>query len=214
MLTFAPLSLFTRNMKKILLSIAVAVLGTVAASAQFGINAGYSNVNENYSLNGTSDDESINHVFVGANYTFSLDKFCQGLGFETGLSVYYGKKTYDETLYTEKYTNSFLSLPVLLEYTIQIGNFEVNPFGGFEFTYGLNSKSKITGNGTGASYTTDWYEDTYKRLEVSAEIGLGFKLIDNIYLFADYQKGLINTSKQDGMEAGTSTFEAGLQYYF
>jgi len=199
-------------MKKIFLSIAVAVLGTVAASAQFGINAGYCNVKEHQTLN--SEDESIGHVFVGASYIISLEKFCEGLGIETGLSFYYGKKNYDETLYTEKYTNSFLALPVLLDYTLPIGNFELNPFGGLEFTYGLNSKSKYTATGTGISSTDDWYENTYKRFEVSAEIGLGCKLIDNIYLFADYQKGLNNTSKLDNMDASTSCFEVGLQYYF
>lgn len=199
-------------MKKILLSIAVAVLGTVAASAQFSVSAGYTNVKEHYSNNGISSDDGINHVFAGVNYSFSLDKLCEGLGIETGLSFNYGKKNYDETLYTEKYTNSYLSLPVLVEYFLPIGNFEISPFAGLEFSYGLHSKSKC--NEGNVEYTTDWYEDMYKRLEVCAEIGLGFKLVDNIYLFADYQKGLNNIAKPDGVKASTSCIEAGLQYYF
>lgn len=195
-------------MKKILLTIALVVMGTTAAFAQVSVYAGYeqSKYTHTYTSTNISGTDYSNNVFVGAMYNFELAK---GLGLETGAYLYMGGMNEENS----KYSESSISIPFDFNYYIPItNNISFCPFAGCSLSYGLSSKTTTT---LGAiSTTTDWYKDTYDRFDINAEIGLGVNFCEHYNIYVDVYRGLLNTINVDSITEVDSGIEIGIGYSF
>ncbi len=218
-------------MKKafVFIAVAVAMLATGTAKAQLGVHFGYAPVTETNlttSNNNTSTTTfGMDGVFAGVTYNYGLN---QDLGVTFGLQGRYNFKTSTDgfgfvvgsTNSTYKYTQFLIDIPVLFNYSIQLGsNAKLTPFVGPTISYALTgnthestSTNSIIGGGS-SEKDYPWYGDNShnSRLDLSATLGVEFQYAA-FRVFAGYHMGLLDLDTRDNVKTTTSGIFVGLGY--
>jgi len=211
-----------RNHFRLVAAASLFVLTAAAASAQFGIHAGYSNSTTDVTYSGSNVIDKLNNhgLYVGFDYDINIVA-----GFSVQPAVYYSyvaredENLTDQILglkYERDYIEHSLMVPVHAKYTFEIlpDILNVYLFAGPSFAIGLSALEKaeydgrrIDGSVTYNYYTGEVYSEglgsavtdkwsgkgkTMQRFDVLAGGGIGLRLVRFLDIKAGYDYGLID----------------------
>jgi hypothetical protein len=193
-------------MKRIITAIAIiTALHCSAQKINFGVKAGL-----NMSMiTGASNQimSSSNGFHAGAFLEFkALGKIAiqpellfstQGAKFENDLSVSTTKMNY-------------MMVPVMVKYYPIAGLFvEAGPQAGFLVTAKQDVENKIT-----SANSSEDIKDKTKAFDMSANVGVGYDILDKVVIQVRYCIGLTNTSTVDTVNTKNGVFQMSLGYKF
>lgn len=191
-------------MKKIILLAAAVLLSTGAFAQQrgfqWGIKAGL-----NLATQTKVDDAKFRPGLVaGAFGEYVINDFF-GIQGELLYSMMGAKGKIEGVTVTDK--TDYITLPILAKLYILEGlSVDIGP----QFGYMISAKAK--GAAGDNSATRNYYDDVDKKFDVSAAMGLSYKLNFGLDVFARYNLGL--TKLADGADSKNSVIQVGLGYRF
>lgn len=191
-------------MKKLFLSILVAALTAVCASAQLYVGAGYSYSPTASKAGKITERFDRNGFYVQAGYGLNVGKH---LGIVPGLEYEVVTKTEDEVKSPEQYLN----IPVKVTYGFSLGNIvELGAFVAPTFSMGLTSKAKVDDT------SLDMYGEDgfYKRGDFRVGLGVYCDLIEKVRINLNYNFGVVNRSKVDDITMRRNGVQLGVAYMF
>ena len=191
-------------MKKLFLSILVAALTAVCASAQLYVGAGYSYSPTASKAGKITESFDRNGFYIQAGYGLNVGKH---LGIVPGLEYEVVTKTEDEVKSPEQYLN----IPVKVTYGFSLGNIvELGAFVAPTFSMGLTSKAKVDDT------SLDMYGEDgfYKRGDFRVGLGVYCDLIEKVRINLNYNFGVVNRSKVDDITMRRNGVQLGVAYMF
>ena len=191
-------------MKKLFLSILVAALTAVCASAQLYVGAGYSYSPTASKAGKITERFDRNGFYIQAGYGLNVGKH---LGIVLGLEYEVVTKTEDEVKSPEQYLN----IPVKVTYGFSLGNIvELGAFVAPTFSMGLTSKAKVDDT------SLDMYGEDgfYKRGDFRVGLGVYCDLIEKVRINLNYNFGVVNRSKVDDTTMRRNGVQLGVAYLF
>ena len=191
-------------MKKLFLSILVAALTAVCASAQLYVGAGYSYSPTASKAGKITERFDRNGFYIQAGYGLNVGKH---LGIVPGLEYEVVTKTEDEVKSPEQYLN----IPVKVTYGFSLGNIvELGAFVAPTFSMGLTSKAKVDDT------SLDMYGEDgfYKRGDFRVGLGVYCDLIEKVRINLNYNFGVVNHSKVDDITMRRNGVQLGVAYMF
>ena len=191
-------------MKKLFLSILVAALTAVCASAQLYVGAGYSYSPTASKAGKITERFDRNGFYIQAGYGLNVGKH---LGIVPGLEYEVVTKTEDEVKSPEQYLN----IPVKVTYGFSLGNIvELGAFVAPTFSMGLTSKAKADDE------SIDLYgeDGLYKRGDFRVGLGVYCDLIEKVRINLNYNFGVVNRSKVDDTTLRRNGVQLGVAYLF
>lgn len=191
-------------MKKLFLSILVAALTAVCASAQLYVGAGYSYSPTASKAGKITERFDRNGFYIQAGYGLNVGKH---LGIVPGLEYEVVTKTEDEVKSPEQYLN----IPVKVTYGFSLGNIvELGAFVAPTFSMGLTSKAKVDDT------SLDMYGEDgfYKRGDFRVGLGVYCDLIEKVRINLNYNFGVVNRSKGDDITMRRNGVQLGVAYMF
>ena len=191
-------------MKKLFLSILVAALTAVCASAQLYVGAGYSYSPTASKAGKITERFDRNGFYIQAGYGLNVGKH---LGIVPGLEYEVVTKTEDEVKSPEQYLN----IPVKVTYGFSLGNIvELGAFVAPTFSMGLTSKAKVDDT------SLDMYGEDgfYKRGDFRVGLGVFCDLIEKVRINLNYNFGVVNRSKVDDITMRRNGVQLGVAYMF
>ncbi len=191
----------------------LATLVTFGASAQIGIQAGYSYEKQTISFSSLSISNTLNGFHVGPVYEMTVQS---PVSLQYGLlfNRLTGKDKNSETSTTETLMSLDLPVRVAVSFPIQTG-LNAFVFGGPNFNYGLSYKDK-TGSVTTDMYKMDENNDGKKdisRFDVQLGVGAGLKY-NAITLRFSYDWGLLDRYTIDPGKFKANDMKISLAYMF
>ena len=191
-------------MKKLFLSILVAALTAVCASAQLYVSAGYSYSPTETKVGKMSDRFDRNGFYIQVGYGINLVK---NLGIVPGLEYEVVTKEDDGVKSPEQYLN----IPVKVTYGFSLGNIvELGAFVAPTLSMGLTSKAKSDDT------SLDLYgeDGLYKRGDFRVGLGVYCDLIEKVRINLNYNFGVVNRSKVDDTTLRRNGVQLGVAYLF
>lgn len=191
-------------MKKLFLSILVAALTAVCASAQLYVGAGYSYSPTASKAGKITERFDRNGFYIQAGYGLNVGKH---LGIVPGLEYEVVTKTEDEVKSPEQYLN----IPVKVTYGFSLGNIvELGAFVAPTFSMGLTSKAKVDDT------SLDMYGEDgfYNRGDFRVGLGVYCDLIEKVRINLNYNFGVVNRSKVDDITMRRNGVQLGVAYMF
>lgn len=191
-------------MKKLFLSILVAALTAVCASAQLYVGAGYSYSPTASKAGKITERFDRNGFYIQAGYGLNVGKH---LGIVPGLEYEVVTKTEDEVKSPEQYLN----IPVKVTYGFSLGNIvELGAFVAPTLSMGLTSKAKSDDT------SLDMYGEDgfYKRGDFRVGLGVYCDLIEKVRINLNYNFGVVNRSKVDDITMRRNGVQLGVAYMF
>ena len=191
-------------MKKLFLSILVAALTAVCASAQLYVGAGYSYSPTASKAGKITERFDRNGFYIQAGYGLNVGKH---LGIVPGLEYEVVTKTEDEVKSPEQYLN----IPVKVTYGFSLGNIvELGAFVAPTFSMGLTSKAKVDDT------SLDMYGEDgfYKRGDFRVGLGVYCDLIEKVRINLNYNFGVVNRSKVDDITMRRDGVQLAVSYMF
>ena len=191
-------------MKKLFLSILVAALTAVCASAQLYVGAGYSYSPTASKAGKITERFDRNGFYIQAGYGLNVGEH---LGIVPGLEYEVVTKTEDEVKSPEQYLN----IPVKVTYGFSLGNIvELGAFVAPTFSMGLTSKAKVDDT------SLDMYGEDgfYKRGDFRVGLGVYCDLIEKVRINLNYNFGVVNRSKVDDITMRRNGVQLGVAYMF
>ena len=191
-------------MKKLFLSILVAALTAICASAQLYVGAGYSYSPTASKAGKITERFDRNGFYIQAGYGLNVGKH---LGIVPGLEYEVVTKTEDEVKSPEQYLN----IPVKVTYGFSLGNIvELGAFVAPTFSMGLTSKAKVDDT------SLDMYGEDgfYKRGDFRVGLGVYCDLIEKVRINLNYNFGVVNRSKVDDTTMRRNGVQLGVAYLF
>lgn len=201
-------------MKKVFLILGALML-SIAANAQFGINVGYlNNTFLRFDDAGNRTFDSFNGVSVGATYTIDLEVV------ELTPGIFWNSTTKHDVQvnlqgrnYTGNWNQQYIDVPVVVSYTFNKGGFW-KPYlcVGPVFQFGIANKVK------GDVYSLDLYREddgslapggAFTRFNIQAGPGLGLIIGDHFRISAMYNFGLMRRTKN---EAGDKPYRNNMLF--
>lgn len=192
-------------MKKLIITIAAAVIATVTASAQLSVGAGYISNPMKSTVAGVSITENYSGFYVGADYLVTkLGPVAVTPG------VYFTDYKWVENITSEKLLN--LEIPVNFSYGIDFGT-SVRGFvyAGPTFRFGLSAKS------TTGSLTEDLYKasSNFSRFNLFLGGGVGVDIVSKVRVTFGYNAGLLDRMQHEsGRSLTESNLHVGVAYLF
>ena len=193
-------------MKKLIITLAIALTACTAAFAQKGLSVGVGY--QSYTLHSdytitlpvlgdvtTKSDDPFGGFYAGAS--FQLLSFGPGINFVPGL--YFSATTYkDDDNSDIQAKQSFIGAPIYFSYKLDLvpGTLAIEPFLGPTFTYGLSFK----GTGDNWTNTPDYYTRDYdfKKFNIAVGGGIALDIVDMIRVNVGYNYYLLNLYGGDG----------------
>ena len=191
-------------MKKLFLSILVAALTAVCASAQLYVGAGYSYSPTASKAGKITERFDRNGFYIQAGYGLNVGKH---LGIAPGLEYEVVTKTENDVKQPEQYLN----IPVKVTYGFSLGNIvELGAFVAPTFSMGLTSKAKVDDT------SLDMYGEDgfYKRGDFRVGLGVYCDLIEKVRINLNYNFGVVNRSKVDDTTMRRNGVQLGVAYLF
>ena len=207
-------------MKKLLTSIlalSMALVGTTAF-AQASIGLGY--VNSTDIAKDNIEDVNLNGFYVGLNYNFALGQSGWGLapGFNYQLVTKSDASSFLGANSKNDRTQMFLTVPVMFNYGIQLGDGLVGRFfAGPTMSIGVYDKSKLKVSYAGYSVDDkidNYDDDDYKRFDIMLGGGFALDCYDIVRFKLGYDYGLINRYDADDVTLHRGQFYFGVAYLF
>lgn len=193
-------------MKKILVSVLVALACCVAANAQVWLNGGYLHHFEKETIGSVSYTQNYGGFFIGAEYEFELsDAFSVAPGLQ--LQGVFGK--YDN----ENVSELGFKVPVMLRLGVDLSD-SVRGYlhAGPEFYLGLSAKS--VSRVIGQAVVVDLYKNDYSRFDMDLAVGLGVEIANRFRIFGRYGFGVIDTCKDKNCKCITNSLTVGVGFQF
>lgn len=184
-------------MKKLLLTLALAVVATASAFAQIGVTAGYANSVATYHYGSSSTKEpAMNGGFIEAFYQLPLS---DNLFIEPALRYTLLTSTQSASAlgatFTGTRTEHYIGVPVMAHLQYELANaVKVFLFAGPTFEYGVSGTQK---SGVGSiSGTSNVFDEYYSPLDmlIGGGVGAEFK---NLRLSAGYHYGFLDRDGKD-----------------
>lgn len=212
-------------MKKLIITIAIALAACTAAFAQKGLSvgAGYldNTVKSVYTSGSTSTTTSQTYggFYGGVSYTV----LTLGPGINITPGLYFASTSFKEekevlTVLTRTTgSESYLAVPVNFSYKLDLvpGTLAIEPYAGPTFAYGLSSKGSVWDELTNATTTTDNYDGTtYGKFDLQVGVGLAFDIVDMIRVTVGYNMGLLDRNSDSDYKVTTSNINFGVAYLF
>lgn len=212
-------------MKKIALTLALAVVSATCAMAQISVGAGYLNETSTLSYKSgnttTTTETPMGGFYIGGDYEYGIG---QGLSFSAGLKgVFYSNKDVKALLFeagnvTTKRTELNLVVPVAVNYSYVISpELKAFAFAGPSFSFGLSAKSTTTYDKTpDNSSTTNLYgeDSNYNGFNLFLGAGVGVDVMDMVRVKFGYDLGLVNRSSAENTTVKDKQWYIGVAYLF
>lgn len=203
-------------MKKFILSAVIIAATAITASAQFSVGAGYIGRTQKTDYASVGDVKAaLNGIYAGVDAHLDL---IAGLGLTAG--VYYNYSTakgVDVTSLglagaTDKVNakDQYISVPVNVDFGIDLGLGKVFVFAGPTFEYAISSEYTIEG----VKDTYDKLKDDYKNYNLLVGGGVGIILAKKIRATVGYNVGINNQSDTDNVTAKTNQVHLGVALIF
>ncbi len=194
--------------KKLSALLLVAVLSIGMATAQVGVQVGYTN-----SKNKKENFKALQGFHVGATYDMSI----QGpVSLQYGLLYNLGQSSQKILSLEHTYTHHSIDIPVRVAFTYPVGMLKLTAFAGPNFNYGIAYTNKYevkTALGKIEKKSANMYDDDkYSRFNLQLGGGLAVQY-GKIGVKASYDLGLIETYKDD-KDSKFSAFKVGVFYNF
>lgn len=179
---------------KIILVILSLFIGSTAFG-QVAIEGGY--VRSTLFLS-EGDNVGVNNFYGGVTYNIGFKSSAFML--EPGIFFQYGKKNdifthsfSDDSEVSEKLTQTYLTIPIMLNYGVNVGQSVVRFYAGPTVFAKLSGKVKSTYEDSNSSTSDSWDADEYcvdGGMMLGA--GIGFELIDRIRIKVGYDYDIFN----------------------
>lgn len=216
-------------MKKIIMTVAVAVLAAATVSAQnLSVGAGYLNSTLASKSGDTVTKGAYQGFYAGAGASI-LNKgafaITPGVYFEY-LSASDAASFYGIVGATTTATEMYLNVPVDFSYGIDLGGAKISVFAGPTLSIGMLSNIKIEGTGTVSDIIAslggntngeiDRYgeKSNYGRFDVMIGGGIAVDFAKCIRVSAGYNYGLLDRDGSDSIKLNRSELHAGIAYLF
>lgn len=201
-----------KEMKKIIITLALAVAATASAFAQVNLGAGYLNNSAKSTVSNTSSTLKTNGFYVGGDYNFNI---AGGLGLDLGLQYQFLTGNDSSFIGKGTITEHYLAVPVMFNYGIALGNSaKLFAFAGPSAQLGLASNLKA--EAVGLSTTRNLYGDNsdYGRFDILVGGGVGIELMDMVRFTVSYNYGLVDRNTSDNVTLHDSLLSAGVAFMF
>ena len=210
-------------MKKLIITLAIALAACTAAFAQMGLSvgAGYldNTVKTVYTSGSTTTttSDTFGGFYGGVSYTV----LTLGPGINITPGLYFASTSYKnvDTILgvetTSTGSESYIAVPVNFSYKLELvpGTLALQPYAGPTFAYGLSSKAATTAGGT--TLSTDNYDGTtYGKFDLQVGVGLAFDIVDMIRVTVGYNMGLLDRNSDSDYKTTTSNINFGVAYLF
>lgn len=188
-------------MKKIMLTLALAVVATASAFAQIGVTAGYATSTTTYaSGSSTYKDPALNGAYVEAFYQLPVsDNFF----IEPALRYTFltGKVSSSGSVasYTGTTTEHYVGVPVMAHFELPLaGDLKFFLFGGPTIEYGISGTytANVGVAGISGSGTSNLFDEYYSPLDMLIGGGAGIEM-NNFRLSAGYHYGFLDRNGKD-----------------
>lgn len=195
-------------MKKIVLAIAILItLNSTAQKINFGIKAGL-----NMSMLTGSKDQIIssnNGFFGGAILEYKiLGKMA--IQPELLFSAQGAKLESKDLTFSITRKMDYLILPIMVKYYIKSGLFvEAGPQAGFLISANQDVENRITNIST-----SEDIKEATKDLDMAANVGIGYELLDKVVAQVRYCIGITNTSDLQNTNIKNGVFQLSVGYKF
>jgi hypothetical protein len=195
-------------MKKIVLAIAILItLNSTAQKINFGIKAGL-----NMSMLTGSKDQimsSNNGFFGGAILEYKiLGKMA--IQPELLFSAQGAKLESKDLTFSITRKMDYLILPIMVKYYIKSGLFvEAGPQAGFLISANQDVENRITNIST-----SEDIKEATKDLDMAANVGIGYELLDKVVAQVRYCIGITNTSDLQNTNIKNGVFQLSVGYKF
>ena len=195
-------------MKKIVLAIAILItLNSTAQKINFGIKAGL-----NMSMLTGSKDQimsSNNGFFGGAILEYKiLGKMA--IQPELLFSAQGAKLESKDLTFSITRKMDYLILPIMVKYYIKSGLFvEAGPQAGFLISANQDIENRITNIST-----SEDIKEATKDLDMAANVGIGYELLDKVVAQVRYCIGITNTSDLQNTNIKNGVFQLSVGYKF
>ena len=208
-------------MKKLIITLVIALAACTAAFAQKGLSvgAGYldNTVKTVYTSGSTTTTNARTYGGFYAGLSYNVLTLGPGIGITPGL--YFASTSFkgEEDLVggVTSGNESYLAVPVNFSYKLDLvpGTLAIEPYAGPTFAYGLSSKTTYTLGNT--SNTTDRYDGTtYGKFDLQVGVGLAFDIVDMIRVTVGYNMGLLDRDSDSDYKVTTSNINFGVAYMF
>lgn len=205
-------------MKKFFLTAVLVAVAATSAFAQLSVGAGYINYASKTQIgSNTNYPASNNGFYLGGDYNIPL---VGGLGVAPGVYFSYSGSSDTSSMLgitgTGNTNETYLTVPVNVNYGVDLGTIRVFVFGGPSLQYGLSSNfvqtvSSSLGSG---SNTTDNYDNSdYNRFNLLVGGGLGVD-VDSFRISFGYDWGLTDRSAADKITMKNKVLHIGISYLF
>lgn len=213
-------------MKKIMITLAAALIAAGTSSAQINIGAGYAGTSHKFT---EGDNSWYNGAYIQLGYNLSL-----GAGFEFSPALQYSCSFRNEEVTaggsavsataTNKYNEHYLNVPLMFNYGYGISeNARIFVYAGPTASFGLYAgcKGKAETSIGGITAATDeksaslYGENSdYGRWDIKIGGGVGIDIFGHYRLTVGYDYGLIDRMKADRGKLHCHGPQAGFAYLF
>lgn len=190
-------------MKKLIITLAIALAACTAAFAQKGLSVGAGYQSYKWSVttpkligDGTN---TTNHDFGGFYAGASYTVLTVGPGINITPGLYFSMASYKDSDYPDdiQAKQSFIGVPINFSYKLDLvpGTLAIEPYVGPTFSFGLKYTSTIDG----WDHTTNNYADDYDTSKFNVALGGGIALdiVDMIRVNVGYNYYLLNVYNGD-----------------
>ena len=207
-------------MKKLIITLAIALATCTAAFAQKGLSVGAGYLTNNVSTAVTVGSTTTTSVqaYDGFYAGLSYNVLTLGPGINIVPGLYFANASYNEenTLTTNKGSESYIAVPINISYKIELvpGTLAIEPYVGPTCAYGLSSKWSTTAGSV--TVEGDRYGDNskYGKFDLQVGGGLAIDIVDMIRVSVGYNYGLIDRHSADDTKVNTSNINFGVAYLF
>lgn len=200
-------------MKKIIITLALALAATTSAFAQFSVGAGYVNSSNKTTISSTESVKNANGFYVGGDMTFEL-----GSGFVVMPGVYYSMTMSKGDVLGVADTqtdNHSIAVPVRFAYGAHIADpVRMFVFAGPQINLGLASTTKTKVMNTTTSFNNYSEDGDISRFNLAATVGIGFDIVETVRLTFGYNWGLLDLHKEENVKLTNTNWQIGAAFLF
>ncbi len=192
--------------KKLSALLLVAVLSIGMATAQVGLQAGYTSSKSNF-----ENSKALNGFHVGATFDMGI----QGpVNLQYGLLYNLGQysKSVEALKSKYTYTHHSIDVPVRVAFSLPVGMLKLTAFAGPNFNYGIAYSKSIKVGDLESKKTNMYDNDDNSRFNLQVGGGLAVQY-GKIGVKASYDLGVLETVK-DVEKSKINSFKVGIIYNF
>lgn len=203
-------------MKRIITTLACAVLIASTAFAQTSVGAGYLNSIDVVKSGNSTNSDPLNGFYAGVSFTVPV---ASGINFNPGLYYGYAAKSSAAdliiTTLSGKREDHFLHVPLHFSYGLDLSrDFRFFAYAGPSVSFGL--ASRVTGSIGGNSSASDRYQSdsNLNRFDIMLGGGAGVEVMRQFRIQVGYDFGMLNRYNNTNTAYRRNQLTAGVAYLF